>query len=175
MYDLEKIPLPKKYTPAAHEEFGARKPPKDHKIYACIRNPYDRITSTYYKTEYPDNSFSKWLLELKIKNQHLVNKIYPSQHRFFRILPNRSQIFRFEEFNVALRKILNECGATHVDIPHMHADPNKPHYKTFYTKPAHIEIVSQLCKWDLDNLLDDFDVPTGDLPEVIELRKNLYL
>lgn len=149
--------------------------PDDYRIFAFVRNPYSRIFSAYriFYKKYYELSFIKFMITalpiLIISNKHF----WPFK-RYLRFLPDRTELYRFEEFEENFKYVLESAGINETKIPH--ANPPRPDfehlkYQDQYNKLTKV-IIEREYKWDLENLNYSFD-SYGELPTIGELKKTI--
>lgn len=145
------------------KDFLVRKYPKDYKCYCIVRNPYDRVYSCFARimakgkkiserlhghTDF--NSFVKHELAHCADPNHIYgNWHWYSMESFIRLSKDVT-ILRFENINKELRKIFGG------HIPNVNSYPSaRPDYHQVYNEESK-KIVSQIYKWDIDNLGYEF-------------------
>jgi len=153
-------------------------PTKDYRVILFVRNPYDRIFSWYKNIIYKqqlmigrDISLVDSLASSGDTIDWYVNKTIKSiMHR----MPAHTELYRFEEYDISMRKILDSIGLE--DAPVAHLNPSSGLFKNLDYKIEYDEeskfLIRCKHKWDLKNLNYTFD-SYGELPTMGELKNKL--
>jgi hypothetical protein len=141
--------------------------PKNYRCYCIVRNPYERVYSAFMRTmeigiKVPErlHGYTDYNLfvhnELKYisdpSHEHGNWHYYPMKW-FIERCPKDVTILRFENTHKELQEIFGDLIPFKIPNKnkHIHSAPNRAHYRQIYDDES-IKIVSQLYKWDIDNL-----------------------
>lgn len=151
----------------------------EYKYFICVRNPYDRVFSSYRQfrrhsslgRKYPKirkMKFHKFIQsELFVKMLNSDKHFYSMCNYFSNFDHSRMiEIFRFENYEQGLKKILKSVGID-VEIPNYNCNNNFKDYRTQYREEDK-KIIEKFYEWDLEKLNYSFD-SYGYLPTVNEL------
>lgn len=145
-----------------NEVFGSHCP-GSYRCVCFVRNPFSRIYSAFCRfARYRQPNRQAWRKQLNgyfefipfVKNRlATINDwhFYPMKH-FLEYAPQRTEILRFENIAESMKNIIG------YEVPHINKSSEfrlpflyKADYREAYDEEC-IEIVSQLYKWDIDNL-----------------------
>ncbi len=165
--------------------------PNNYRFIIFVRNPYSRIYSAYYDLkrrnldlfknitfkefickDYISKSFRyRQVKKMIYKNFLIDDGEFAPQKTFLKHIPDHAELYRFEEYESNLRKILSDYNLENIKIPHENKNYYKKNYKDSYTNLTKTIIKNQY-KWDIKNLNYTFD-SYGELPTIKELKNTL--
>ena len=145
-----------------------RNVPNNYRKIVFIRNPYSRVFSSFRYEKYHE-TFNTFIVHNLNKNSSGL--MYLSFQQYLNHLTDDTEIFRFENFQIELEKILLSAGMKNVEIPHINKPYNDDNYIMCYSKFAKM-VVSHYYQWDLTNLNYTFD-SYGETPSITELKRNV--
>ena len=169
--NLSKNPSPKNIFKTVQQAWKIAKKRGEHKLtenikdfslhdyYIYIRNPFDRIYSSYLyrKKKYNLKEFNTFI------NNRLESLMYKDKHIFpmwylfkkYNVIKH-SNILKFENFSESFKQLLINNNINETKINNYHKNKKKKNYKKIYTQKS-INKIKKLYAWDIKNFNYNFD------------------